>query len=105
MKQIKPNLTKEELSRIRSEAAKKGAAARRAVGYANVGRKRGTANPTATVNAPNRTMSVRDPDYQGFVRCAFAAKVPLVEFMHMNAEGLKKRNPKIFGTDAPTVEA
>ena len=104
MKKEKTKHTPEELSRIRSEAAKKGAAARKAVAYANVGRKKGTANPTAK-GIPNRTMSVRDPDYQVFVKCAFAANVPLVEFMHLNAEGLKKRNPKIFGTDAPIVEA
>ncbi len=104
MKTGKTKHTPEELSRIRSEAAKKGAAARKAVGYANVGRKKGTANPTAK-GVPNRTMSVRDSDYHVFVKCAFAANVPLVEFMHLNAEGLKKRNPKIFGTDAPTVEA
>ena len=104
MKKEKTKHTPEELSRIRSEAAKKGAAARKAVGYANVGRKKGTANPTAK-GVPNRTMSVRDPDYQVFVKCAFAANVPLVEFMHLNADALKKRNPKIFGTDAPTVKA
>lgn len=106
MKEPKPKRTPEELSRLRSEAAKKGIAARRAVGYAGVGRKKGstTKDPTAR-NAPNRTMSVREPDYQVFVKCAFAANVPLVEFMHLNAEGLKKRNPQIFGEDAPTVKA
>ena len=104
MKKDKPKLTKEELSRIRSEAAKKGAAARKAVGYANVGRKKGTANPTAK-GVPNRTMSVRDSDYHVFVKCAFAANVPLVEFMHMNAEGLKRRNPQLFGENTPKVEA
>ena len=29
----------------------------------------------------------------------------MVEFMHLNAEGLKKRNPQIFGEDTPTVKA
>ena len=102
----KDKLTREELSRVRSEAAKKGIAARKAVGYANVGRKKGTpAAPSSAVAEPNRTMSVRAPDYRVFVRCASAAGVPLVEFMHMNAEGLKRRNPGIFGGDAPTVEA
>ena len=104
MRKDKPKHTPEELSRIRSEAARKGIAARKAIGYANVGRKKGTANPSAK-GKPNRTLSVRDPDYQVFVKCAFAANVPLVEFMHMNAEGLKKRNPQLFAADAPTVEA
>ena len=102
---MKERKTKEEISRIRSEAAKKGIAARKAVGYKGVGRKKGWTKDPSLKGVPNRTMSVREPDYNVFVRCAFAAHVPLVEFMHMNAEGLKKRNPKIFGTDAPTVEA
>ena len=105
MKQIKPKKTKEELSRIRSEAAKKGIAARKAVGYAGVGRKKGWTKDPSLKGVQHRTMSVREPDYNVFVRCANAADKPLVEFMHMNAEGLKKRNPQIFGEDAPTVKA
>lgn len=105
MKPIKPKKTKEELSRIRSEAAKKGIAARKAVGYAGVGRKKGWTKDPSLKGVQHRTMSVREPDYQVFVKCAFAANAPLVEFMHLNAEGLKKRNPKIFGDNAPTVEA
>ena len=102
---MKERKTKEEISRIRSEAAKKGIAARKAVGYKGVGRKKGWTKDPSLKGVPNRTMSVREPDYNVFVRCAFAAHVPLVEFMHLNAEGLKKRNPAIFGTDAPKVEA
>lgn len=40
-----------------------------------------------------------------FGKYAHAAGVPMVEFMHMNAEGLKRRNPQIFDADAPAVEA
>ena len=97
-----PKKTKEEISRLRSEAARKGIAARKAVGYAGVGRKR---KDPSLRSVPNRTMSVREPDYNVFVRCANAANVPLVEFMHMNAEGLKRRNPQLFGENAPKVEA
>ena len=50
-------------------------------------------------------MTIREPDYIVFNKCAHAASVPMVEFMHLNAEGLKKRNPQIFGEDAPTVKA
>lgn len=105
MREPKPKRTPEELSRIRSEAAKKGVEARKAVGYKGVGRKKGWTKDPSLKSIPNRTMSVRDPDYRVFVRCASAANVPLVEFMHMNAEGLKKRNPQIFGDAAPKVEA
>ena len=96
----KPKPTKEEISRKRSEAAKKGIAARQAVGYKNVGRKKGWRKDPSLKAVPNRTMSVREPDYKIFVRCANATDLPLVEFMHLNAEGLKKRNPQIFGENA-----
>ena len=90
--------TDAELSAFRSEMAKnrknrKG------------GRPKGSTNKNPALGGASKTMTVREPDYQVFVKCAFAANVPLVEFMHLNAEGLKKRNPKIFCTDAPTVEA
>ena len=101
----KPKLTKEELSRIRSEAGKKGAKATRERGHFRGGRPKGSTNKNPALGGASKTMTVRETDYQVFVKCAFAANVPLVEFMHLNAEGLKKRNPKIFGTDAPTVEA
>lgn len=102
---MKPKKTREELSRIRSEAAKKGIAARKAVGYAGVGRKKGwTKNPSLR-GIQHRTLSVREPDYLVFGRCARAAGIPMVEFMHLNAEGLKRRNPQLFAEDAPKVEA
>lgn len=105
MKKDKPKLTKEELSRIRSEAGKKGAKSTRERGHFKGGRPKGSPNKNPLIGLPSKSLTVREPDYQVFVKCAFAANVPLVEFMHLNAEGLKKRNPQIFGTDAPTVEA
>lgn len=102
---MKPKKTREELSRIRSEAAKKGIAARKAVGYAGVGRKKGWTKDPSLKGVPHRTMTIREPDYVVFSKCAHAAGVPMVEFMHMNAEGLKRRNPQIFDADAPAVEA
>ena len=105
MKKDKPKLTKEELSRIRSEAGKKGAKSTRERGHFKGGRPKGSPNKNPLRGLPSKSLTVREPDYQVFVKCAFAANVPLVEFMHLNAEGLKKRNPQIFGTDAPTVEA
>ena len=105
MKKDKPKLTKEELSRIRSEAGKKGAKSTRERGHFKGGRPKGSPNKNPLIRLPSKSLTVREPDYQVFVKCAFAANVPLVEFMHLNAEGLKKRNPQIFGEDAPTVKA
>lgn len=102
---MKQKKTKEELSRIRSEAAKKGIAARKAVGYAGVGRKKGWTKDPSLKATPVKTLTVREPDYAVIVRCASFAQKPIVEFMHMNAEGLKKRNPHLFSESAPTVEA
>ena len=71
-------------------------------------RERGAQKPVAAKPAkrtPTRTMTIREADYLVFNQCAHAARVPMVEFMHLNAEGLKKRNPKIFGDNAPIVEA
>lgn len=69
------------------------------------GRPKGSKNKGPSKRKPTRTMTIREPDYAVFSKCAHAAGVPMVEFMHMNAEGLKKRNPQIFDADAPTVEA
>lgn len=90
--------TDAELSAFRSEIAKnrknrKG------------GRPKGTPNKTPALGGASKTMTVREPDYQVFVKCAFADNVPLVQFMHKNAEGLKARNPHLFSEAAPTVEA
>lgn len=104
MKNVKPKLTKEELSRIRSEAGKKGAAKTRERGHFRGGRPRGSPNKNPLIGLPSKSMNVREPDYNVFVRCAHAAEKPIVEFMHIVAEGLKRRNPQIFGEDAPQVK-
>lgn len=105
MKKDKPKLTPEELSRIRSEAARKGIAKRKALGYAMVGRKPGNPNRTPPlIGEPSRTLSVRQSDYNVFVRCANAADKPIVSFMHDVAESLKKKNPVLFTPDAQTVK-
>ena len=99
----KPKLTPAELSRIRSEAAKKGIAARKAAGYANVGRKKGWTKDPSLRGLPSRSLTVRDPDYQVIVRCANAADKPIVSFMHDIAESLKRKNPALFAPEAQTV--
>lgn len=105
MKKYKPKLTKEELSRIRSEAGKKGAKSTRERGHFRGGRPKGATNKNPLIGLPSKSMNVREPDYNVFVRCAHAANVPLVEFMHMNAEGLKRRNPQLFTDAAQQVTA
>lgn len=100
----KPKLTPEELSRKRSEAARKGLAARKAAGYANVGRKKGWTKDPALKAIPARTLTVREPDYQVVVKMANAMNLPIVEFMHRAAEKWKANNPRLFSPSAtPTV--
>ena len=101
MAYVKKYKTKEERSRAMSIAGKKGAEATRARGHFRGGRK--PMDPSVKA-IPAKTLTVREPDYQVYVKCAFAANVPIVEFMHLNAEALKKRNPQLFAPDAPVVE-
>ena len=96
----KKKLTKEELSRIRSEAARKGIAKRKAVGYAGVGRKKGWTKDPALKAIPARTLTVREPDYKGYVKLAGVKGCPIVEFMHIVADSLKAKNPRIFSPSA-----
>ena len=100
----KRKLTKEEVSKIRSENGRKGAETRKRLGLCHGGRKKGWTKDPALKAIPAKTLTVREPDYQVYVKCAFAANVPIVEFMHLNAEALKKRNPQLFAPDAPVVE-
>jgi len=101
MKSQKPRLTPEELSRIRSEAGRKGAQVTRERGHFRGGRPKGSPNKDPGV--PSRTLTVRQPDYDVFVRCANAADKPIVSFMHDVAESLKAKNPALFAPDAQTV--
>ena len=90
--------TAAELSAFRSQMAKNRK-------IRKGGRPKGWTKDPALKATPSRTVTVRQPDYEVFVKCAFASNVPLVEFMHMNAEGLKRRNPQLFAADVPKVEA
>lgn len=104
MKSQKSKLTQEELSRIRSEAGRKGAQVTRERGHFRGGRPKGSPNKDSLIGVPSRTLTVRDPDYNVFVRCANAADKPIVSFMHDVAESLKKKNPVLFTPDAQTVK-
>ena len=101
---VRVTKSKEELSALRSRLGKEGGAKRKAMGYKGVGRKKGWTKDPSLKAIPARTLTVRDPDYAVIVKCASCAQKPIVEFMHMVAEGLKKRNPQIFGENAPKVE-
>ena len=95
MKEKKPKRTKEELSRIRAEAARKGIAARKAAGYKNVGRKKGwTKDPTLKA-IPPRSLTVREPDYQVFRKYAFQKEIAIAEAMHRLATSLLKNHPDL----------
>lgn len=104
MKPQKPRLTQEELSRIRSEAGRRGAQVTRERGHFRGGRPKGSPNKDPLIGVPSRTLTVRDPDYNVFVRCANAADKPIVSFMHDVAESLKKKNPVLFTLAAQTVK-
>jgi hypothetical protein len=99
----KPKKSKEEISRIRAEAGRRGAAALKASGNFRGGRKKGWTKNPDLLAVPARTLTVRDPDYNVFVRCANAADKPIVSFMHDVAESLKKKNPVLFTPDAQEV--
>lgn len=95
--------TDAERSLAKSLAGKKGAAARIAAGHNRGGRPKGSKNKNPSTREPARTLTVRKPDYEVFVKCAHAANIPQVEFLHIVAENLKKKNPHLFAPDAPTV--
>lgn len=93
MKKIRTPEEQAELSRKRSEAGRKGAAA---VRNHRGGRPKGSTKDPSLKAIPSRTLTVREPDYQVYVKLANAQDVPIVEFMHLNAEHLKEVNPEVF---------
>ena len=68
------------------------------------GRPRGWTKDPELKAVPSRTMTVRQPDYEVFVRCANAADKPIVAFVHDVAESLKEKNPTLFKPEAQTVK-
>lgn len=96
----KKKLTKEELSRIRSEAGKKGAASLKKSGNFKGGRKKGWTKDPSLKAIPARTLTVREPDYKVYVKLAGVKGCPIVEFMHIVADSLKEKNPRIFSPSA-----
>lgn len=103
MAYVKKYATEEERRKAKSEAGKKGAASRIARGNNKGGRPKGSTNKNPRATIPPKTLTVREDDYQVIVKCAFAANKPIVEFMHILAEHLKAKNPKLF-SEEPKVE-
>ena len=99
----KERLSKEELSRIRSENGKRGAETRKRLGKCKGGRPKGWTKDPALKAIPARSLSIRQPDYEVFQKCAFAMEMPMVEFVHRVAESLKQKNAVLFSPDAPAV--
>lgn len=91
--------------KTRAELSAALSAAARGRAHNNGGRPKGSKNKGPSKRVPTRTMTVREEDYGVYRLCAHAANVPMVEFMHLNAEGLKKRNPQLFAANATTVDA
>lgn len=96
----KKKLTKEELSRIRSEAGKRGAASLLKSKNFKGGRPKGSTKDPALKAIPARTLTVREPDYKVYVKLAGVKGCPIVEFMHIVADSLKAKNPRIFSPSA-----
>jgi len=92
----KPKLTREEVSRIRADNARRGAITRKERGTNRGGRPKGSPNKNPSAAISTKTLSVREPDYQIFVRLASVKNVAIVEFMHLVAASLKAKNPKLF---------
>ena len=88
--------TDEELAAKRREFGKMGAERRRAVGYENVGRKKGGKNKKPNPLGPIKNLTVREPDYKIFYRLAAAKDMAVSRLMHLVAETLKARNPQLF---------
>lgn len=110
---VRTTKSKEELSALRSQLGKKGAQSLLKSKNFRGGRPKGSPNKNPVPRVPSRTLTVRQPDYEVFVKCASChnkdernAKpgVPIVEFMHVLAEHLKAKNPAIFAPDAQKVE-
>jgi hypothetical protein len=89
--------TKEERSLALSRAGKKGADKVKENGTHRGGRPKGSRNKNSpSIAEPSRSILVRDSAYQVFVRCAGSMNTPMISFMSLVAENLKKRNPQLF---------
>ena len=95
--------TEEERRLAKAAAGRKGAEALKRSGNFRGGRPKGSPNKNAIPRVPSRTLTVRQPDYEVIVKCAFAANVPQVEFLHLWAESLKSKNQHLFSPDAKPV--
>ena len=101
---VRTTKSKEELSALRSQLGKKGAQSLLKSKNFRGGRPKGSPNKNPVLRVPSRTLTVRQPDYEVYVKLASVKNVPIVEFMHILADHLKAKNAALFAPDAPKVE-
>ena len=103
MAYVKKYKTEEERRLAKSKAGRKGAASRIARGNNKGGRPKGSLNKNTSSRIPTRTLTIRQPDYEVFVKCAYADNMSQVDFLHKVAENIKKKNPQLFEPNQPEV--
>jgi hypothetical protein len=102
----KPKLTKEELSKVRREAWKKGQAIREATGRLG-GRPKGTSgegyhrNDNIAVGEQRETITVLKSSADTFRRFAAAKDKTLIAAVKIVTDNLWRNHPEIFAPDAP----
>ena len=96
--------TDAERNLAKSLAGKKGAAALKASGNFRGGRPKGSPNKNAVPRVPTKTLTIREPDSNVFSRLAHVEGVPQVEFLHIIAEALKRKNPNVFKSESEAVK-
>lgn len=95
MKAKKEKLTREELSRVRSENAKRGAETRKRLGLCRGGRPKGSTKDPSLKSIPPRSLTIREPDYHVFRKFAYQKEIPIAEAMHRVAASLLKNHPDL----------
>lgn len=95
MEREKKKLTREELSRLRSENGRKGAETRKRLGLCRGGRPKGSTKDPTLKAIPPRSLTIREPDYNVFRKFAFQKEVSIAEGMHIVAKSLLRNHPEL----------
>ena len=91
----KAKLTREQLSLVRSENAKRGAETRKRLGLCCGGRPKGSTKDPTLKAIPPRSLTIREPDYNVFRKFAYQKEIPIAEAMHRVAASLLKNHPDL----------
>ena len=106
----KPKLTKEEVSRIRSENGKRGALTRLKNGTCRGGRPSGTSGEgyhrkdNIAVGEPRETMTVLKSSADVFRSLANSKNIPLIAAVKSVTDVLVRQNPEVFGRPSAPKE-